>query len=904
MGAEVYAGVLARHHELIRAGLAEFGGVEQATQGDSFFAVFTSPSACVGAAVAMQRSFAKEDWPSDEQPLVRMGIHTGEVSEGSTGLVGYEVHRAARVAGVGHGGQILLSSAAAGLVEDVLPPGVDLRELGAHRLKDLGHPETIFQLVVEGLRENFPPLRSLDNPELANNLPASLSPFVGRAVELEEVRQLVTSSRLVTLTGAGGSGKTRLALQVAAELLDGTGEGVWFVDLAPISNPDQVPATVIAALQARLQPELSALDSLVATLKGQHVLVTLDNCEHVIDAVAKMADVITRSCPRVSLVATSREPLGVDGERVYRVRSLTLPSETVEGVDDLVGSDAVELFVARIRAHDSTFELDAAAAPLVASICRRLDGIPLAIELAASRLSSMSLEDLHERLDQRFRLLTGGSRNALPRQQTLGAMVAWSYDLLSEPERETLRRLSVFVGGFDLKAAESVCSTESLKAFDVADLISSLVNKSLVGAERVSTSLRYKLLETIRQYAADQLLQIDGEGEALRARRRHGAYFLELCETASPELTGPSQASWLRRLDVEWDNILAAFTLFAADDGGSESLLRLGVALRGYFTTRATQTVIPFLTRALEDESVPAALRSEAMTTLATVMLITEFGERPNQVAYDLLQEALRLAREVDDAALEFEVRSTLGMVTAELELEEERREHFARASELARASGDPRAVARTLLMGTYGVREDFAAQSVDHAEALRLLRQAGDLQWVCNALVFLSISAGIEAGDLAQARALSEEAMAIAEELGSSWHSRLLWANHGVTLFLLGEVDEAEAFSRRALLTSRRIGLQVSTVSWVVFVLACCATSKGDVVRGAQLTGAHEGLLDSLSEVGRGYWSPLEMAMRENNHAALREALGATEYERRLAVGRSLSLDRLVDYALRRVDV
>ncbi len=904
VGAEVYTAVLVRHHELIRASLAVFGGVEQGTQGDSFFAVFTSPSACVGAAIAIQQAFVEAEWPDDAQPLVRMGVHTGEASEAPTGLVGYEVHRAARIAGVGYGGQILLSSAAAGLVEDVLAPSVGLRDLGAHRLKDLGHPETIFQLVVEGLREKFPPLRSLDNPDLANNLPTSLTPFVGRAAELAEVRELVMSSRLVTLTGAGGSGKTRLALQVAAELLDGSGEGVWFVDLAPISDADQVPAVVISTLQLRQQPDVSALDSLASTLRGQNVLITLDNCEHVIDAVAKMADVIARSCPRVSLVATSREPLGVDGERVYRVRSLTLPSEAVEGVEDLAGSDAAELFVARTRAHDSTFELDDAAAPLVASICRRLDGIPLAIELAASRLSSMSLDDLHDRLDQRFRLLTGGSRNALPRQQTLGAMVAWSYDLLSEPEREALRRLSVFVGGFDLKAAESVCATETLEVFDVADLLSSLVNKSLVGAERSSTALRYRLLETIRQYAADQLLQIDGEGEALLARRRHAEYFLELCETAAPQLIGPNQAAWLRRLDVEWDNILAAFTLFSADEGGNERLLRLGVALRSYFTTRATQTIIPFMVRALEDTAVPAELRSAALNTVATVMMVTEFGERPNQVAHDLLREALCLAQELDDASLEFEARITLTLTAAELELEEERLEHAARADQLAHTSGDPRDRARALLARTYGVREDMPGQSVVHAEALGLLRQAGDLQWVCNALVFLSISGGIEASDLDAARALSEEAMAIAEQLGSSWHSRLLWANHGITLYLLGEVEEAEEFSRRALLTSRRIGIQVGVTSWIVFVLACCATSNGDAVRGAQLTGAHDGLLDGLPEVGQGYWSPLELAMRENNRAALREALGATEYERRLAIGRGLGLDRLVDYALRRIDV
>jgi hypothetical protein len=343
-----------------------------------------------------------------------MGIHTGEVAEMSTGLVGYEVHRAARIAAVGHGGQVLLSSAAAGLVEDTLPGEVTLRDLGSHRLKDLGRPETIFQLVTEGLTSEFAPLRSLDNPELTNNLPASLNPFIGRSAELAEVRGLVMDSRLVTLTGAGGSGKTRLALQVAAELLDGSGEGVWFVELAPVSDPDQVPSTLISVLQLRQEADAPPLDCLVKLLKAQNVLIVLDNCEHVIDTVAKMADVIGRNCPRVSLIVTSREPLGVDAERVYRVRSLSLPAIDAEGAEDLEGSDAVELFVARARARDSTFDLTDAVAPLVASVCRRLDGIPLAIELAASRLSSMSLDDLHARLDQRFRLLTGGCRASRP----------------------------------------------------------------------------------------------------------------------------------------------------------------------------------------------------------------------------------------------------------------------------------------------------------------------------------------------------------------------------------------------------------------------------------------------------------------------------------------------------------
>ncbi|MGC2484815.1 MAG: adenylate/guanylate cyclase domain-containing protein [Acidimicrobiales bacterium] len=904
IGDEAYATVLDRHHSLIRASLTDFGGVERATQGDSFFAIFTSPSACVGAAVAMQRAFSSDEWPGGARPLVRMGIHTGEVSEESTGLVGYEVHRAARIAGVGHGGQILLSSAAAGLVEDFLAPGVRLRDLGSHRLKDLGRPEMIFQLEVEGLHEKFPPLRSLDNPELANNLPESLTPFIGRAAELDEVRELVTSSRIITLTGAGGSGKTRLALQVAAELLDGTGEGVWFVDLAPISDPDQVPAVVISTLQLRQQPDMSALDSLAATLRGQNILITLDNCEHVIDAVAKMADVIARSCPRVILMATSREPLGVDGERVYRVRSLTLPGDAVESVDDLAGSDAIELFVARTRAHDSTFRVDDVAAPFVASICRRLDGIPLAIELAASRLASMSLVDLHERLDQRFRLLTGGSRNALPRQQTLGAMVAWSYDLLTEPEREALRRLSVFVGGFDLKAAEAVCASGSLEIFDVPDLLDSLVNKSLVGAERSSTALRYRLLETIRQFAAEQLLQIDGESEALLVRRRHAAYFLNLCETAAPELIGPNQAVWLRRLDVERDNVLAAFTLFSSEEeGGADKTLRLGAALHLFFSTRVITTIIPLMTEALDSADVPSDLRVKALTTIAHVTVMAGFGKTHVVAARARLLEALALAEDLGDVDLTFEIRLWMILAAAGLGLDEERGVCATLALDLARESGSPRNIAMALIYGTYGDARGIH-HGAAHAEALDLLRQAGDLQGVCSALVFLSISLGFAEGNLSFARTVSEEAMAIADDLGSAWHSRLLWSNYGVMLFLSGEIDAAEQFSRRALLTSRRIGVQPAITAWIVFTLACCATSRGDMVRGAQLTGAHEAFLESLAKSEQGWWSALELEMLESNRAALREALGESEYARLLAVGHALNLDRVVDYALRRIAV
>lgn len=556
LGDVAFAPVLAEHHRIIRESIEAHGGREEGTLGDSFFATFTSPRAAVACGIDIQRTLDDFAWPGDEQLRVRMGIHTGEASEETTGLVGYQVHRAARIAAVGHGGQILLSSATAGLVEDSLSGDSTLRSLGSHRLKDLGRSETLFQLLAPGLQADFPPLRSLDNPELPNNLPASLGTFIGRVSELQEVLVLIRECRLVTLTGAGGSGKTRLALQAAAEFLDGSGDGVWLVELAPVSDPDRTADAIIEALQIRHEPGLAPVDNLLRVLRDQRSLIILDNCEHLIDSVAKLVELLTRTCPKVHLIVTSREPLGVDGEDVYRVRSLSLPAGNVEAVTDVAGSDSVELFVTRTRQHDKSFELSDSNVSLVASICRRLDGIPLAIELAAARLSSMSVEDLHERLDQRFSLLSGGSRNALPRQQTLGAMVAWSYDLLNEFEREVFRRLTVFVNGFDLRAAEAVCTNESIESYELDDIIGSLVAKSLVVAERGDTFLRYRLLDTIRQFAADRLLEVEGEFGMGEARQGHAEYFLGLCEAAEPFLEGGSdQAQWLNRLEQEWDNL-------------------------------------------------------------------------------------------------------------------------------------------------------------------------------------------------------------------------------------------------------------------------------------------------------------------------------------------------------------
>ena len=411
--------------------------------------------------------------------------------------------------------------------------------------------------------------------EPTSNLPTYPSSFVGREAEQAEVRSLVRSWRLVTMTGAGGSGKTRLAAEVAARLAEDGTEGTFFVELAPVSEPGQVPATVATSVGVLEQPGRPLLEVLAEALRKQDLLIVIDNCEHVIGAAAELAEVLNRSCPRVRLLATSREPLGIGGEHVYRLAPLSLPAEDATSLPELQRSEAVKLFVERASSHDSTFSLEAPVAGLVGSICRTLDGIPLALELAAARVPGMSLADLDKRLGRRFSLLTGGSRTALPRQRTLQATFDWSFELLSGAEQQVLMTLSVFAGSFELDAAEAVCTSEAVSANDVADLLGSLVGKSLVVAQRFSGSLRYSLLETVRQYGAERLLAAGGEAALGKARSAHAEYYLQLAERADLVILGADQARWLNKLGFDWDNIRSALDYFLSQPGRSEEVLRM-----------------------------------------------------------------------------------------------------------------------------------------------------------------------------------------------------------------------------------------------------------------------------------------------------------------------------------------
>jgi predicted ATPase/class 3 adenylate cyclase len=485
-----------RHDALMRAAIATHDGVVFKTIGDAFCAAFARPEDAVAAMLDAQRALAAEDFSTIDGLRVRAAIHTGTADERDGDYFGPTVNRVARLLAIGHGGQVLVSGVTADLVQGTLPSQASLRDLGEHRLRDLARPEYVYQLVAPDLAAEFPALRSLD--VLPNNLPRMLTSFVGREAEIAEITALIDTNPLVTLVGSGGVGKTRTSLQIAANLLDGSGDGVWFIELAPLASGDYIPSTIAHALGITLPPDGDQIEQLTRALKEKHTLLVFDNCEHMVEPAARVISAILRACPSVKILASSRQGLGIAGEATYRMPSLNVPRDADRATLTAAESTryaAISLFVERARAGDRRFGLTDDNAPIVADICRRLDGIPLAIELAASRVKMFSPQQINERLNERFRMLTGGSRDVLPRQQTLRALIDWSHDLLDERERVVFRRLGIFVNGFTYAGAVAVAGGEDLDEFEIFDVLASLVDKSLVLAEPQADAVRYRLLE-------------------------------------------------------------------------------------------------------------------------------------------------------------------------------------------------------------------------------------------------------------------------------------------------------------------------------------------------------------------------------------------------------------------------
>ncbi len=576
---------LARHDALLREAIENANGYVFKTVGDAFCAVFTTASEALDAVLAAQLALVSESWPEETPIKVRMALHTGAVESRDNDYFGQPINRVARLLSTAHGGQSLLSQTTYDLVRDYLPESVSLRDLGIHQLKDLARPEQVFQVLHPLLPADFPHIKSLSTHP--NNLPQQITSFVGREKETKELKSLLESCRLVTLTGSGGTGKTRLSLQIAADVLERYPDGVWLVEFAPLTDSNLVVSTVASVLGLKEEVDKPLQRTLTEHLKNKHLLLILDNCEHLLTVCAKLADALLRTCPQVVILASSREGLGISGETTYRVPSLSLPDpKRPQTLASLSHYESVRLFIDRAVQVQVSFAVTNEMAPALASICHRLDGIPLAIELAAARVRSLSVEDINSKLDQRFRLLTGGSRTALPRQQTLRSLIDWSYDLLSEVEKALLCRLCVFAGGWTLESAEAVCAGDVVEDWEILDLLTSLYDKSLVVSEPSGSGTRYRLLETIRQYSRDHLLE-SGEEDIFRGR--HLSHFLALGELAEPQMIGPDQVMWLDRLELEHDNLRTALE-WSGDSsfgGDSSSGLHLVGAISRFWEVRS-----------------------------------------------------------------------------------------------------------------------------------------------------------------------------------------------------------------------------------------------------------------------------------------------------------------------------
>jgi predicted ATPase/class 3 adenylate cyclase len=912
---------LARHDALAAAIIEQYSGllVKHRGEGDSLFAVFARALDAVVAASTLQQSLLAEPWPAETPLRVRMALHTGDAAVREGDYLGPTVNRCARLRAVAHGGQVVLSQATADLLRGQLPGETQLRDLGTHRLKDLQQPEHLYQLLHPGLPSDFPPLRSLE--AFAHNLPAQVTSFIGREQAMTKVKELLSTTRLLTLTGSGGCGKTRLAQQVAAELLEEYADGVWLVELAPLADPALVPQAVATPLGLREQPGIPLLQTLAEALKSKRLLLILDNCEHLLAACAALVEGLLRSCPQVQILASSREGLNIPGEQTYHVPSLSLPPLVESGkwrvesptktdptdpsglstlnpqLSTLLSSEAVQLFVDRAVAGQSTFAVTPQNAPAIAQVCRRLDGIPLAIELAAARVRSLPVEQITARLDDRFRLLTGGSRTALPRQQTLRALIDWSYDLLAETERALLRRLSVFAGGWTLQAAEAVCAGEVIEAYEVLDLLSRLVDKSLVVYEERHGEGRYRLLETVRQYSRDRLLEA---GEAARVRGCHLRFFVQFAEEAEQRLEGAELKEWLDRLEAEHDNFRTALE-WAAELGASpegreaaEAGLRLGGALlrlwsqRGYWV-EGQQWVEKLL--ALAGAAERTVARASAMHTAAYLTLHTQEPERGRS----LLHESLAIFRERGDPSGMARCLQGLGShafwrgeaKTARTLLEE--------SLAIQRELGDQRGVADTLMyLGQVVAQQGDPGTGRTLAEgSLALFKALGDPSGIALSTGFLGMAAE-RRGEWATARSLFEEGLAMQKAFGGPGHIRAL-------LYLLARVAEAQgdhATARAAieeyLAISRETGdkRHIPTGLWR---LASVAQMQGDGPAARALLEEARAVAREVPDAVDLEWSLLgDLLLELGETAAAR-----SRYEERLARQRARGSSGLIGRAL-----
>jgi len=842
-----YRELIEQHHRLLRSAFAVHGGVERGTQGDAFLVVFRDAPSAIAAAVDAQRSLAAATWPGGAEVRVRMGLHSGAGFHGGDDYIGLDINRAARIASAAHGGQVLISDSTRGLSERTLPNGVAMRDVGEHRLKSLDLPERLYQLTIEGLDADFPRLRTVEVG--AAHLPARMTSFVGRQADLDELHELLIQSRLITLVGPGGTGKTSLATEFAREVANVFAHGAWFVDLAPLTDPGLVGPTVARSLGLTEQAERPIFDLLKAHLAPRELLLVLDNFEHLLAAI-EVVQALLVAAPRLKVLVTSRSTLNLYGEQEFPVAPLALPKPgTMADVDQLTKYAAVALFIERARLAKPGFRMTSENAATVAEICFRLDGLPLAIELAASRVRLMGAREILARLDQRLPVLAAGASDVPARQRTLSGAIAWSYELLRPAEQDLFARLSIFAGGCTIETAEALCNSGGELGIDTFDGIASLVAQSLIGQRSDGGDSRFTMLATIREFAHDRL---GASGLLDEIGQRHLGYFRDLAELAEPHLLNVGQAGWLDRFEREHDNVRDALHR-ALDTHDAESGMRLGAALwrfwlqRGYL--REGRSWLEALL-ALDPDNVSLA-RAKAYTALGGLAYWLSDTDT-TELAYE---SALSIYREVGDSSAVAEALYNLGFVPGMRQDIGEGRRRFQANLALARKIGNPHLVARNQLS--------------------------------------LSLAA-LVADDLHQAVMYADEALTFFRAEGDHFH--MSWA-----LGLLGEAYRLQGdlpAGRRAYLEALRVVTVVRDLPLIGATLeevSALESSAGRHIEATHLLGAAIRLKETT-----GASLPLPSVTRWRVEDVAKQAIGVEAVEQALAEGRKMTLEEAIEYATR----
>jgi predicted ATPase/class 3 adenylate cyclase len=886
---EEYAGLLAQHDRLVREACESHHGIVRGSEGDSFFVSFARAEDALNAVVRSQRDLAAQPWPNGVSVRVRMGLHTGEAQISARSYVGLDVHRAARIAAAAHGGQVLLSQATYELVAGELPQGVTVRDMGEHQLKDLRQPKHLYQLSIAGLPSDFPPLKSLSASP--NNLPVQVTSFVGRTREIAEVKQALVEARLVTLTGPGGTGKTRLALETAAELIDTFRSGVFFVALGPITDARLVASTIAQSLSLAEAAGRSIVDSLKDYLQSKAMLLVLDNFEQVVSAAPLVAELLA-ACSQLKFLVTSREGLRIAGERVCPVPPLALPDLAhLPSSESLSQYASVELFVQRARLVKPDFSLSHSSARAVAEICHRLDGLPLAIELAAARIKMLSPSAILARLERRLEFLTGGGRDLPALQQTLRSAIAWSYGLLDEDEQQLFRRVSVFVGGCTVEAVEAVAGDTPERAPQL-DRLESLLDKSLLRqVDGAAGEPRFVMLEVLREYGLEEL-QASGEPAAIR--RRHADYFLALAEQAVASLESAEQVHWMQHMEQEHDNLRVALEWSKAAEGAGELCLRLAATLglfweaRGYFSEGRER-----LSAVLATPTAQARTAARARLLARAAELAYRQSDYPATI--ELAGESLAICRETGDGQGAASALIKLGNAATEVGDYTAAAELLEEALATWRLLGHKHGTARALIsLGWAALRSgDYALANERLEEALALSRELGDTRSIGFELAGLG-EVALRQGDYTRATRLVEESLALRRQLGNKWGVGVSLGTLGLVALREGDWKRAVALLGESLQVRQAIGDKGGS-AWCLERLAAVGVAHKRPETAVRLLGAAAALRESIGSV----IDPVDRAEYEGRRDYLRSKLGEKRFAAAWHEGRGLTLEQAGTYAL-----